>query len=278
MPANQSQVELTKILKIMSAFPFFKTGVLTLLLACFYASGTAQFSAGKPFKTGEVPELYKFQTLTDSEAAWDTRVLWQWEQGLVRLEDGTAFREGVSAEAKATFIARYKAAFRRYRDNRSRHYLTPYTNGHLNWKPFMGVDTLTAPCDCTLAGDTLNLEIGLWQFGGFTIAIQLYKNDFKSVYREYTYKQKIYSTRPENMVLTDSVFVENEMSLLILDRKPKYEIGESLLGYFAFKTAAYYKLNDLEDSVGGSLDKLYLRGSLHFKCIVGALPASEGGM
>ena len=199
----------------------------------------------------------------------------RWQESLAGMENGSAFREGVSAEDQARSIARHIAGFRRYKDNRSRYYLTPYTNDALEKGTFLGLDTdtVTTDCDCTVAGNTLNIKMGIWVFGGFAINLQLTGNTYRSIYWEDTHEQKVYRPEPGDTILTDNIQVENVVSALVLERKPSYKLGENLLGYFTFTTADYYKLNYEEGPATGPFDKLKLRGSLHFKCVVSALPA-----
>ena len=272
-------------MKITNILRLLKTGVLTLLCTGFSTSGKAQSAApepqssraNKPFTTGEIPQLYRFEKLTEREAKMDTRKFRRWQESLARMEDGTAFREGVSPAEQAKSIARHKATFRRYKDNRSRYYLTPYTNGIPEKGTFLGLDadTVTTDCDCILTGDTLNIKMGIWVFGGFAINLQLTGNRFRSIYWEDTHEQKVYRNHPGDTVLADNIQVENAASALVLERKPEYKLGENLLGYFTFTTAGYYKLHYGEGPATGPFDKLKLSGSLHFKCVVSESPEGK---
>jgi hypothetical protein len=252
-----------------------KTSVLALLLACVYMPVSAQFPAGKSYATGEIPQLHKFEKLTEREARIDTSTLRFSKERLARMEAGTAFREGVSAEDKAAAIAYEKASFSRYKDNRSRYYLQAYTNGQLNPEPFMGIDTLTTDCNCTLAGDTLQIQMGIWVFGGFTVHLKLLGNTFQSIYWEDTHEQPVYKARLGDSILTDNLYVENVASRLLLDRKPQFRKGESLLGYFTFTTADYLQLKYPEGTDRETFNRLKLEGSLHFKCVVKELPEGK---
>ncbi len=142
---------------------------------------------------------------------------------------------------------------------------------------FLGLDTdtVTTNCDCTLAGDTLNIKMGIWVFGGVAINLQLTGNNFKGIYWEDTHEQKVYRANPGDTVLTDNMQVEIAESTLVLEQQPSYKLGENLLGYFTFKTADYYKLNYEEGPVTGPFDKMNLKGNLHFKCVVSAVPEGE---
>ncbi len=86
---------------IMNMTSLFQKSVLALLGPLFCTAASCQSPAGNTFTTGEIPQLYKFEKLTEREAKMDTRMFQRWQESLAGMEDGTAFREGVSAADQA---------------------------------------------------------------------------------------------------------------------------------------------------------------------------------
>ncbi len=257
----------------------FRAGLKQILLTGLFCSGwgaaPAQQQSPTPYSRGRIPELASFEQLTAHEKRLDSLTDQHNKEKLQRMEDGSAFVAGVSEKEQKEAIAYEKIRAQSYRDNRSRYALEQTVNGKPNPDFRAGAEgPITSGCDCFLSGDTIHIKMGLWVFGGFSFQLLLEKNGFQSGYWEDTHKQFIYKNALTDTVLVDNVYVENTGQALVLNNPPRFAVGERLLGFFTFKTADYYKTHGFDAGIPpdaadhSGMDRLQLKGAVHFKCQV----------
>ena len=249
--------------------------IVIILISFFcFTSCNGQGKFNSEYNVGIIPNISKFEKMTQNEIRIDTLKNKHHIESLQSMIDGTAFIEGVSEKDKQESIEYEKIKFQRYKDNRSRYFMDLFINDEKDNKYLAGVDTLTTECSCYLSGDTIKVRMGIWVFGGFTFSIDLAKNKFTSKYWEDTHEEPIYKTELIDGSLVDNILVGNDEQSLILENKPTFTLDENILGYLTFKTKKYYRKSDYkrigteDDSIGKSMDKLNMMGSLYFKCKV----------
>lgn len=261
-------MEIIRIIRIKSTY------VIVSFFLCF-TSCNGQNKNNSEYNIGVIPNIGKFEKMTQNEIRIDTLKLNAHNRSLKSMLDGTAFIKGVSEKDKQESIEYENIKYQRYKDNRSRYDLNLLINDKKDNKYLEGVDTLTTECSCYLSGDTIRVKMGIWVFGGFSFSIDLTKNKFKSTYWEDTHKQPIYKSDLRNSSLVDNVLVENQEQSLVLDKEPTFLIDDNILGFLTFKTKNYYREKNYgrigaeeDDNRGKYMDTLNLAGSLYFKCKV----------
>lgn len=246
--------------------------ILSIVFCFLSCNGQNKYST--EYDIGTIPNDIKFKKMIAREIRFDILKNEHATESLKRMLDGTAFMEGVSEADKKEAIEYYKITSQRYKDNRSRYYMELKINDKKDTELFKATDTLTSECSCYLKEDVIRVKMGVFTFGGFSFSIDLNKNKFKSTYTEVTHKQSIYKTELSNASLVDNILVKNEEQSLVLENKPSFLIGETILGYLTFKTKNYYRTNEYESNIARDnysdeiMDKLNMTGSLYFKCKV----------
>ena len=252
-----------------------KSTYVIVIILLFFTSCNGQNRNNSEYNIGVIPNIEKFEKMTQNEIRIDTLKLKAHNRSLQSMIGGTAFVKGISEKDKQESIEYENIKDQRYKDNRSRYDLNLFINDKKDNMYFEGVDTLTTECNCYLSGDTIRVKMGIWVFGGFSFSIDLNKNKFKSTYWEDTHEQPIYKGDLSNSSLVDNVLVDNQEQSLILDKQPTFLIDDNILGYLTFKTKNYYREKNYNsigaeeaDNKGKYMDTLNLAGSLYFKCKV----------
>lgn len=246
--------------------------IFLLLLTFSVFAHKAAFAQTSDYKTGPLPGIEKFETLTLRERRLDSLTDHYNKEELQMLHSDSAFVPGTPAETKAQLIDYTKTMAQNYRDNRSRYFMDQYVNGILKSEIFEGIDTLTTPCDCYLSGDTIHVRTGMWVFGGFMFSIEINKDKFSSSYWEDHHKQNIFKTRLSDSSMSDNVQVHNIRQELILAQKPGYKLDENISGYLRFRTDTYYRTTDYKPGLAKdgyedkTFDRIFMDGYFYFKC------------
>ena len=246
------------------------------LLIASFISFSISYAQQMPqeFKVGAIPNPERFNQMTRREIRLDSLKQKHQQEQLKRMEDGSAFIDGVPEETKQQMIEYEKIRGQRYKDNRSRYFMDEYVNGKKDNEAFEGIDTLTTECSCYLSGDTIKVKMGIWVFGGFQFFINIYKNSFNSSYWVDNHEQLIYKTYLTDKSLTDNISVENAEQELILRKNPEYKLGEQLPGFLRFKTKDYYRTRDYDRLTAkdtydaDKMNTIHMAGSLYFTCTI----------
>ena len=134
-------------------------------------------------------------------------------------------------------------------------------------KTFSMPDTISTECVCELKNDTIQIEMGVWVFGGYFYNISIENKNYKLVYTEDAHE-----TKPFKYKTTDSTFVEDlelkvKKSSLTFMEEIRMEIDEQINGYLKFESPQYY----VKSSFRGSprINKLktgVTKGEIYFTC------------
>jgi hypothetical protein len=253
--------------------------VLIIILSIFSAFSFGQVKKEKDFKhfvVGQIPSLEKFEIMTSSELSVDSfsNQLSKMLDSLIKTDK--SIEPSNQFKAKPENISGYlKAQTLELRENRSRYDFQYYKNNKVDKEVLKGLEgvTITSPCNCILSDDTIKVTMGFWVFGGFAFSIDIVGNKFSSQYIDDKHDKKVYKQKLTD-TLNHFVVVNNNSQNLILNSKPGFIAGQSISGYLNFQTEKFYRSNDegfyglKKEYSDKNMDIVYLKGNLHFKCIV----------
>lgn len=214
------------------------------------------------YTIGNVPQLRQFQVLTQRETRIDSVMQQHAIEGRQHIKDGKFFVADISEQEKQDGVDYFEASMQPYRDNRSRYFLQDWIAD----RPVRNEDTLievmTTPCDCYMDNDTAKIRMGIWVFGGFSFAINLYQNQYDVTYWEDTHKQFIYKQQLSDAKMMDNITVGMKEQRLVMQSRPTFTIGEKMTGYLDMITNKYYKAED----ENAELKKHNTKGEVYFTC------------
>ncbi len=238
------------------------------LLLCFgltlqLKASKAQLNQPSKYKVAPVTYILNFDKLNEDEIRLDTMLNNANNKMLKSMSDGSAFIKGTSEENKKKAIGYQMASSLRYRDNRSKYYLQHFINNSKS-----GEEAFTSPCGCALFGNTIKVSMGL--IFGEIITIDINKDSFTSSYNEDESGRPAYKRSLLDTGLYDKIRVSNIQQKLVLQKKPSFRAGDTLLGLLEFKSKAFYKKEGWEHGLNydPKLDQLFSQGVLNFKCEV----------
>ncbi len=238
------------------------------LLLCFGLSlhltaSQAQLTPPSKYKVAPVTRILNFDQMSEDEIRLDTTLNNADNRMLKSMSNGSAFVKGTSEEKRKKAISYHMASSLRYRDNRSRYYLQHYIN---NAKP--REETFPSLCGCALIGNTIKVSMGL--VFGEIITIDINKDSFSSTYNEDESGRPSYKKSLSDTGLYDKIKVSNIQQKLVLQKKPSFKVGDTLLGLLEFRSRAFYKMEGWEHGLNYEprLDQLFTQGVLNFKCEV----------
>ncbi|MBN8837071.1 MAG: hypothetical protein J0I09_07420 [Sphingobacteriia bacterium] len=233
----------------------------------------------KNFLVGQIPNISKFEQMNKYELQFDSIYAERIKlvDSLIKTDNviDPAYKEKTTQELKQEIIEDMKLRSPVYRNNRSKYYFNYFKNNKIDQETLKVLKNFTyiSPCDCYLSNDTIKVSMGLGGFGFWGFSVEITKDKFNSQYFVGDVETKNYKTKL-NDTLGYSIVVKNDFQNLIINTKPNYTVGQNITGYLSFKTNNYYspsdKANyDIEDKyISKNMDKLYLKGSLYFKCTV----------
>ena len=227
-----------------------------------YYTEAATLEDSKIFTVGTIPQHKQFEVMTAREVRIDSVLTARAKEGRQHIADGKFFVEGISKQEQQEGIEHFEASMQPYRNNRSRYFLQDYIENRLVRNEDTTSQVMTTPCECYIDNDTIKIRMGIWAFGGFSFALNLYKNQYDITYWEDTHKQFIYKQQLSDAKMMDNITVGMKEQRLVMQAKPAFTIGEKLTGYFDIKTDYYYKAED----ENAELKKHNTRGEIYFKC------------
>lgn len=149
-----------------------------------------------------------------------------------------------------------------FKNNRSRIYFDRVMNKGVEEKIDSSVvKELSLSCTCYLSKDTLKIHSGIGMMGGFGTYINVYQKQANSSFYIYTDDIKAYKSSLADTAFQNYALVSNQLSQLILDKKPNFEPGEQLSGLLSFKTLPIYERKDKD-----KLEQRTIEGRMHFTC------------
>ncbi len=121
---------------------------------------------------------------------------------------------------------------------------------------------LPLPCNCYLKKDTIILQAALGTTMGLGLKIKLQGKRFSSYFYVYNSEIPIYKADDTEGDFGHALFLENPKAKLLLQEKPKFELGELLRGHLSYSTATFYEKLSQNDSTSRN----HIKGELLFSC------------
>jgi hypothetical protein len=210
-------------------------GIITIsITACQPKSSTS--SNFQHYKVGPIPNNQQFLSLNAEE-----------QQLVLSIPDDN-IRSGSGA----------------FKNNRSRIYFDRVMNKGAEEKLDSSViKELSLSCSCYLSNDTLKIHSGMGMMGGFGLYINVYQQQAISKFYIYTDDIKPYKSSLADTAFQSYALVSNQLSQLILDKKPNFEPGEQLSGLLSFKTLPIYERKTEDEN---TLESRTIEGRIHFTC------------
>jgi hypothetical protein len=201
------------------------------------------------YQVDSIPNLNEFNIYNDIEKRMDSIYsVYDFKMDSLFKADNT--------RSQNSFL--YKKDFR---NNRSRIFLSSYTNDKLDNGEFSKRESLPMPCDCYTGNDTLYVSMVIGFFGGEGFEIKLFDNKFQSAFFEYIDDVKPYKSNLSDTAYTGYVTANSKYQTLIVNEKPTFKSGQQLTGFLTFTSNDYYILRSDD-----KLDSTYVTGKLYFTC------------
>lgn len=173
----------------------------------------------------------------------------------------------VSIEAGLIFYEQELKERINYKENRSRYFVESLRNVAVVDKTYDLPFTISTECYCTINKDTLQVNMGIWVFGGFFYEMKVYGKNYELTYIEDTHEIKAFK-----YTLSDSSFVDN-ITLNVLNSdlrfsdKINFELNQQLNGHLKFESPIYYVDTYLgENPEKEKLNTTFARGEIYFTC------------
>lgn len=200
------------------------------------------------YVVGEIPGHARFEKLTGSEQQLDSMSS-DYDKEIDSLVAEDESLDSSSLLTRRSFI-----------HNRSRMILTRISNGNEPAKQGQDADTVSMICSCGVLNDTLYITSGIGFFGGISLTVKLFRDEFSAHYYEYTDDVKPFKTAPEASYKRD-ITVDSKYQYLVLDKMPSFEPDQSVSGYLSMTSRDFYTTH-----AGNGLDTNSVKVKMHFTC------------
>jgi hypothetical protein len=148
-----------------------------------------------------------------------------------------------------------------FRNNRSRIFMSSYTNDKQDKSDSSFIKGFPTFCDCFVDNDSLFITMGAGFFGGFGINVKIFQKKFMSDFYEYTDDVKPFKANLSDTTFDSFVTSKSKYQNLILNESPNFKTGQQISGYLTL-TSNYY----FEKKQDNKIDTHFVICQVYFTC------------
>lgn len=247
-----------------------KNTILTIILISISVITFGQF--GNEYNISKLYNWKEFETLTSLEAKHHKII----ERSYVRTDRmykaDSLYLPTVSKEEKKFLYEEYELKQRfNYKENRARYFVEYIEEDSIIVdKTFSMPDTISTECRCELKNDTIEINMGIWVFGGFFYNISIIDKTFQLVYVEDAHEMEPFKYRKTDTSFVEDLILKVDDATLTFSNKIKRKIGYKLKGHLKFTSPEYFVDSNFRGySRESKLEKGVTKGEIYFTCKLG---------
>ncbi len=244
-----------------------KNIIATLILNFFVLIIYGQ--VGNEYQISKIENWQEFEELTSLEAKHH-RLTEESNQRIDRMFiSDSLYLDTLSKERKKFIYEEYELKSRlNYKKNRARYFIEYIENDSIIVdKTFSMPDTLSSACRCVLKNDSIQIEMGIWVFGGFFYNISIIDNSFELDYIEDAHKSESFKYKKTDTSFVSDLELKIENVSLAFSNEIYLRIGEQLNGHLKFTSPEYFVDSNFRGySRETTLEKGITSGEIYFTC------------